>query len=118
MIAVNSFDRNVTCCKFYCGEAVCCCRINLLHLFFCWLNVLQRFGGEVAGSQDTRALRDEIYELENQVAHLQRELNDQTKQLVEEKRISEEVKTFLFVLHAVRLEFCHRTRFLADWQLR
>jgi hypothetical protein len=56
---------------------------------------VQRFGGEIAGSQDTRALRDEIYDLESQVANCQRELNEQSKQLAEEKRISEEVKRFL-----------------------
>jgi hypothetical protein len=66
-----------------------------LHVIY----VLQRFGGEIAGNQDTRALRDEMYELERQVAEYQRELNELGKQLTDEKRVGEEVKQFSCSIH-------------------
>ena len=47
--------------------------------------------GRGGGARDTRFLRDELDEMEHQVATLQRELKDKERQLLEERQISDRV---------------------------
>lgn len=63
-------------------------------LFSCdFVSYLQRFGTDANAPRDTRVLRDEIRDLEQQNEALQREIKDIQRDLGDEKRATERVTT-------------------------